>query len=265
VRIDLNSDLGEGYGSWSLGDDAAILDIVTSANIACGFHAGDPQIMARTTALAAERGVNIGAHVSYPDLRGFGRRDMDVPADEVASDIVYQIGALDAFARAAGSAATYVKAHGALYNRMAHDEELAGAVIDAVASYDRPLTLLVLAGSAAERLAAQRGLPTVSEAFADRGYTHEGALVSRRQPGAVISDPAAVAARAVRLATEHLVDSVDGTTVEVSAGSLCVHGDSPGATALAAAVRSSLREAGVEVVAFAIAAPPVPIARPAAL
>jgi len=250
VRIDLNSDMGEGYGRWSLGDDDALLEIVTSANIACGFHAGDPSIMRRTTAAAASRGVRIGAHVSYPDLRGFGRRNLDVPPAEVTDDVLYQIGALDAFARASGEPVSYVKAHGALYNRMADDGELAGAVIEASRLYDRPLALVVLAGSQAEKLAAEAGVHVVGEAFADRSYTADGRLVSRKLAGAVLDDPASVAARAVAMVTTSTVLAADGSRLPLAAGSLCVHGDSPNAVSLARAVRRALEDAGVEIAPF---------------
>ena len=249
-QIDLNSDLGEGFGRWQLGDDEALLDVVTSANIACGFHAGDPDILRRVCAQAAERGVVIGAQVGYRDLAGFGRRSIDMPADSLTNDVIYQIGALDAFARVAGSRVRYVKPHGALYNRVVHDEAQAAAVVAAVAAYDVTLPVLGLPQSAFLRLAAAAGLTTVGEAFADRGYTVEATLVPRSMPGALVTDPQQVADRVVRLATDGVVSSVEGTDVEVVARSICVHGDSPGAVALAVAVRQALVAAGVEIVAF---------------
>ncbi|GAA3641810.1 LamB/YcsF family protein [Microlunatus ginsengisoli] len=249
--IDLNSDLGEGFGIWRLGDDDALLEVVTSANVACGFHAGDPDILRRVCGRAAERGVVIGAQVSYRDLAGFGRRSIDVPADSLTNDVLYQLGALDAFARIAGSAVRYVKPHGALYNRIVHDEEQAAAVVAAVLAYDRTLPVLGLPGSAWLGLAAEAGLSTVGEAFADRGYTASATLVPRSQSGALLTDPDDVADRVLRMVDSGVVRSAEGTDVEVSAGSVCVHGDSPGAVAMAIAVRDRLLAAGVEVRSFA--------------
>ncbi len=249
--IDLNSDLGEGFGAWSMGDDAALLDIVSSANIACGFHAGDPRHMARTVAAAAERGVTIGAHVSYPDRVGFGRRDMSLTAEEITTDVLYQIGALEAFARTAGTHIAYVKPHGALYNRMAVSELEAHAVVEALRRYGSGLHLLTLPGSVAQRAAEEASIPVVIEAFADRAYTREGRLVSRREPGAVIHDPQTVVERVVRLVREGRVRSHDGVDIPLNARTLCLHGDTPGAVALARAIRQGLEDAGVEVRAFA--------------
>jgi 5-oxoprolinase (ATP-hydrolysing) subunit A len=249
--VDLNSDLGEGYGRWALGDDAALLEVVTSANVACGFHAGDPATIDRTVRTAVERGVAVGAQVSYPDLVGFGRREIDVPPDELTADVLYQIGALEGFARAAGSRVRYVKPHGALYNRIARDPVQAAAVVEAIRRYDPALPLLTLSGSAAMEAAAEAGIAAVGEGFADRGYTAEGRLVSRREPGAVLDDPERVAARAVAMATEGRVETADGGEVTVEIASLCVHGDTPGAVELARAVRAALEEAGVTLEAFA--------------
>jgi UPF0271 protein len=249
--VDLNSDLGEGFGVWTLGDDDALLEVVSSANVACGFHAGDPDILRRVCAVAASRGVVIGAQVGYHDLAGFGRRSIDVEPASLVNDVLYQIGALDAFARVAGTRVRYVKPHGALYNRAVRDEQQARAVVDAVALYDRSLPVLGLPGSALLRLAAEAGLTPVEEAFADRGYTPQSTLVPRSQPGALLHDPAEVAARVVRMITAGQVTSVDGKDVPVSARSVCVHGDSPGAVAMAVAVRHALLDAGVEIRAFA--------------
>jgi UPF0271 protein len=249
--VDLNSDLGEGYGNWALGDDAALLGVVTSANVACGFHAGDPATIDRTVGTATEHGVAIGAQVSYPDLVGFGRREIDVAPDDLTADVLYQIGALEAFARAAGSRVRYVKPHGALYNRIVRDPVQAAAVVEAVRRYDPTLPLLTLPGSAAMRAAQDAGIPSVAEGFADRAYTGEGRLVSRREPGAVLHDPERVAARAVVMATEGRVETIDGGEVAVQVRSLCVHGDTPGAVELARAVRAALEEAGVALEAFA--------------
>ncbi len=250
TRIDLNSDLGEGFGIWRLGDDDALLDIVTSANVACGFHAGDPDILRRVCARAAERGVVIGAQVSYRDLAGFGRRSIDIPADSLTNDVIYQLGALDAFARVAGTAVRYVKPHGALYNRIVYDEEQAAALVAAVRAYDASLPVLGLPGSAWLRRAADAGLAVVGEAFADRGYTAEATLVPRTQAGALVTDADEVARRVVRLVTDGVVQAVDGSDVEVVARSVCVHGDSPGAVAMATAVREALCRAGIQIAPF---------------
>jgi 5-oxoprolinase (ATP-hydrolysing) subunit A len=249
--LDLNSDLGEGYGRWRLGDDAALLEVVTSANVACGFHAGDPATIDRTVRMAVGRGVAVGAQVSYPDLVGFGRREIDVPPDDLTADVLYQLGALEAFARAAGSRVRYVKPHGALYNRIVRDPVQGAAVAEAIRRYDPALPLLTLPGSAAMRAAAEAGITAVGEGFADRAYTGEGGLVSRREPGAVLHDPDQVAARALRMATEGRVETVDGGEIAVEVRSLCVHGDTPGAVALARAVRHALEGAGVALEAFA--------------
>jgi len=249
--LDLNSDLGEGYGHWALGDDAALLEVVTSANVACGFHAGDPATIDRTVRTATEHGVAIGAQVSYPDLVGFGRREIDVPPEDLTADVLYQIGALEAFARTAGSRVRYVKPHGALYNRIVRDPVQAAAVVEAIRRYDPALPLLTLPGSAAMRAAEEAGIPAVAEGFADRAYTAEGRLVSRREPGAVLHDPGQVATRAVVMATEGRVETVDGGQVAVQVRSLCVHGDTPGAVELAKAVRAALDEAGLPLEAFA--------------
>lgn len=249
--VDLNSDLGEGFGIWQLGDDDALLDVITSANVACGFHAGDPNIMRRVCEAAVSRGVSIGAQVGYHDLAGFGRRSIDVDSASLTNDVVYQIGALDGFARTAGSRVCYVKPHGALYNRAVHDEEQAAAVVAAVIAYDPTLPLLGLPGSALLRRAEQAGLRTVPEAFADRGYTAQATLVPRSQPDALLHDPAVVAQRMVQMLTTGRIQSVDGVEIAVSAQSICLHGDTPGAVAMAVAVRKALAEAGVEIQAFA--------------
>ncbi|MCW2744284.1 MAG: putative lactam utilization protein [Mycobacterium sp.] len=251
ATVDLNADLGEGFGPWRMGDDAALLDVVTSANVACGFHAGGPSIMRATCDAAVARGVAIGAHVSYRDLEGFGRRPLDVPAAELRDQVAYQLGALDAVARAAGGRVAYCKPHGALYNRIAVDAEQAGAVVGAVAGFAPGLPVLGLPGSVFLDLAARAGLVPRGEAFADRGYTAEGRLVPRAQPGAVLHDPAAVVARSVAMARDRKVASVDGAEVAVDAVSLCVHGDTPGAVELARAVRAALEDAGLAVAPFA--------------
>jgi UPF0271 protein len=253
--MDLNADLGEGFGSWHMTDDEALLSVVTSANVACGFHAGDAVTMRRVCELAAARGVRIGAHVAYRDLAGFGRRSMDVPPDELAADVAYQIGALEAFARAAGTRVAYVKPHGALYNRVVHDAEQAAAVVDGIrlagGAGHAPLAVLGLPGSLLLAAAAQAGLPTVAEAFADRAYTREGTLVPRSRAGAVVTDAEAVVARSLSLARHGTVVSHCGHEVAVRARSLCLHGDTPGAVDLARRVRERLTQAGVPLEAFA--------------
>ncbi|TCO56960.1 LamB/YcsF family protein [Actinocrispum wychmicini] len=247
--MDLNSDLGEGFGVWKLGDDAALLGVVTSANVACGFHAGDPRTMRRVCELAAAEGVAVGAQVSYRDLAGFGRRFIDVDPVELADDVLYQIGALQAFAVAAGTRVAYVKPHGALYNAIVHHREQAAAVVAGVTAFG-DLPVLGLPGSEFVKAAAAEGLRTVGEAFADRGYTPQGTLVSRREPNALLTDTDAVVERAIRLASDGEIVAVDGTVLKVEVGSLCLHGDTPGAVQHAQAVRNALDEAGITVTAF---------------
>ena len=250
TRIDLNSDVGESYGRWELGDDAAVLGVVTSANVACGYHAGDATTLRRTCALAAEQGVVVGAQVGYHDLAGFGRRFIDMDPVELADDILYQIGALEALARVSGTAVRYVKPHGALYNAVVEHEGQARAVVDAVRAYDPALPVVGLPGSVLLATAERAGLRTVREAFADRAYTPQGTLVPRREAGAVLSDPAEVGRRVVQMVVDGHVDAVDGSRVAVDAESVCVHGDSPGAVAMAQRIRSDLAAAGVELEAF---------------
>ncbi|MFM6848484.1 MAG: LamB/YcsF family protein [Terrabacter sp.] len=251
MHLDLNADVGESFGAWTLGDDAAVLDVVTSANVACGFHAGDPLTLRTTCAYAAERGVVVGAQVGYRDLAGFGRRFVDVPADALTADVIYQLGALAAMAHVAGTRVAYVKPHGALYNAIVHHEAQAQAVVDAVVAVDTSLPILGLPGSVVLDRATAAGLRAVSEAFADRSYTPDGRLVPRTEPGAVLHDVAEVAARVVRLAREGVVAAVDGTDVEVRAESVCIHGDTPGAVEMARAVRRELEAAGFEIRPFA--------------
>ena len=250
-RIDLNSDLGEAFGIWPMGDDEAMLDLVTSANVACGFHAGDPSVARRTCAAAARRKVALGAHVAYRDLAGFGRRFVDVAPAELTADVLYRLGALQAMAHVAGTRVRYVKPHGALYNAIVHHEAQAAAVVEAVRAFDPDLVLLGLPGAVVLDLAADAGLRTATEAFADRGYLPDGTLAPRGTEGAVLHDAPAVAARMVQLVTTGTLTAVDGTTISVQADSICTHGDSPGAVAMAAAVRAALLDAGVEIGAFA--------------
>ena len=249
--MDLNADLGEGFGRWELGDDDALLDVVTSANVACGFHAGDAVTMRRVCERAAEVGVAIGAQVGYRDLPGFGRRFIDVEPYALTQDVVYQLGALQAFAAVAGSGVRYVKPHGALYTAIVTHEEQAAAVVQAVLDHDPALPVLGLPGSAWLRLAAQAGLRVVPEAFADRAYTSEGALLSRRRPGAVLHDADEIARRCVAMATGQPVADVDGGELRLSPASICVHGDTPGAVGIARRVRTELEQAGVALSPFA--------------
>ncbi|PWK89152.1 UPF0271 protein [Lentzea atacamensis] len=236
--MDLNSDLGEGFGIWKLGDDDALLGIITSANVACGFHAGDPSTMRKVCEEAAKNGVKIGAQVSYRDLAGFGRRFVDADPVELADEVLYQIGALDACARAAGTEVVYVKPHGALYNATVHHEKQAEAVVNGAKAF-KNLPILGLPGSQLLKKAVAAGLRPVQEAFADRGYTPQGTLVPRSEPNALLTNTAQIVERATRLRDGEIV-AVDGTIIKTQAESLCVHGDTPGAVEHARAVRDAL-------------------------
>lgn len=249
--IDLNSDLGESFGAWHMGDDTAMLDVVTSANVACGFHAGDPAGILRTLKSAAAKNVTIGAHVAYPDRVGFGRRNMDVASEELTADVIYQIGALQGLARAAGTSVRYVKPHGALYNTIAHDRRQALAVIAAIRAIDPGLILVALAGSELVELARNEGLQCVAEAFADRAYTPQGTLVSRNEPGAVLHDPKVVAQRMLRLVEDGTLEAIDGSRTRIDADSICVHGDSPAAVEMARELRRVLEHADFSLLPFA--------------
>ncbi|KQY10470.1 hypothetical protein ASE23_28535 [Rhizobium sp. Root73] len=250
TAIDLNSDLGESYGAWRMGDDETMLAIVSSANVACGFHAGDPAGIGKTVKAAAEKGVSIGAHVSYPDRVGFGRRDMDVTSGELIADVIYQIGALKGMAAAAGVTVGYVKPHGALYNRIAHDTKQGQAVIDAIKAIDPTLVLMGLANAPILALAQESGLKTVAEAFADRAYTPDGQLVSRREQGSVLHDTQLIARRMLQLAHEGTLEAIDGSTIRIDAQSICVHGDSPGAVAIAQEICRAFEADGITVQSF---------------
>jgi len=249
--IDLNADLGEGFGAWPSPADSELFPLISSASIACGFHAGDPTRMRETAARAAQCGVIVGAHPGYPDLLGFGRRELGASAREVADYVAYQIGALIACASAARTRVRYVKPHGALYNRAAREPEIARAIADAVRATDPTLALLGLAGSALLTAAREAGIEAVAEAFLDRGYRSDGSLVPRGEPGALIEDPAVAAARAVKLVRQSMVDTVDGGAITVAAGSLCVHGDGSRATAVLRAVRERFADEGIAVAPFA--------------
>jgi UPF0271 protein len=247
VRIDLNSDVGESYGAWTMGQDEALLPLITSANIACGAHAGDPLVMARTVRLVVEHGVGIGAHPGYPDRDGFGRRHLDMSDAELEASLLYQLGALAGFVKVAGAAMTHVKVHGALYNRAAGDERLAAVICRAVSTFDDSLVVVALAGSRMLDVAQSVGLKVAAEAFADRAYESDGSLRSRRLAGAILATPGAAAAQAVAIASAGRVTSYDGNAVTVRADTLCIHGDTPGAPDYARAVRDGLEAAGVTV------------------
>jgi UPF0271 protein len=250
VSIDLNCDLGEGFGAWRMGDDVAMLDVVTSANVACGFHAGDAPTMRRTCDAAVARGVTIGAHVSYHDLVGFGRRDIDITAADLRDEILYQIGALDAFCRAAGAAVRYVKPHGALYHRTHTDEGQAGAVVDAICDYDPNLGVLGAPGSQLLRASVAAGLRVATEGFADRAYRADGSLVPRNQPGAVHESVETIASQALSIARDRTVVADDGRAHRLHVESICLHGDTPGAASAARRVRDELSGAGVHLRTF---------------
>ncbi len=252
AAIDLNSDIGESFGTWTLGDDEAMLDLVTSANIACGFHAGDPSTMRRVCQAAADRNVTIGGHVSYPDLLGFGRRFIDIDPAELRDAVLYQLGALDGFAQVAGTGVAYVKPHGALYHACSSHPVQAQAVVEAAHEYDPSLAVLGAPGSPLLAFTEAMGMEPIAEAFADRAYLPGGGLVPRSESGAVIADPAIVAAQAVSIAVDHLVTASDGSAVDVRARSICIHGDSPGAIALARAVRAGLEVASVRLHSFVL-------------
>jgi UPF0271 protein len=247
--IDLNCDLGESYGAWTMGDDEAMFPLISSASIACGFHAGDPATMLTACRAAAAHGVAIGAHPAYRDLVGFGRRDMDVPAEQLHADVLYQVSALAGMAAHARAGVRYLKPHGALYNRIAVDLEVAEVIADVARAVGLPV--LGLPGSAIATACESAGVRFVAEAFADRGYLADGTLAPRDLAGALITDPDEVAQRVVRMIIDETVVAVDGTHVSVRPESVCLHGDTPGAVAIARAVRAALDAAGVEVAAFA--------------
>lgn len=250
MAIDLNADVGESLGAWRIGEDERLIPLVSSVNVACGFHAGDPLVIERTVALAVAAGVAVGAHPGYPDVAGFGRRDLDMAAEELEAAVLYQVGAVAAFAAAAGTPLRHVKPHGALYNRAAHDPSAAAAIAAAVRRAGRDLILVGLAGSALLDAGRSAGLRVAAEAFADRVYESDGRLRSRRFDDALLSDPEAAARQAVAIARDGRVATVDGSIIEVQADTICVHGDEPGAAERAAAVRAALEAAGISIVAL---------------
>ena len=245
MNIDLNCDMGESFGRYKLGEDEQLLDIVTSANIACGLHAGDPLVMSKTVQLAVRKGVAVGAHPGYPDMQGFGRRAMAMSPSELSASILYQIGALAGFARVAGIQLSHVKPHGALYNTAARDPEVAEAVVMAVKVFDPTLILVTLPGSVMQNIAEKLGLHVAAEGFADRAYQTDGSLVPRSQPGAVFHDTGEIARRVLRMVIERKVVSNTGDDIELNIDTVCVHGDTPGAVLIAKKVRSALEGAGI--------------------
>lgn len=250
MRIDLNSDIGESFGPWPMGQDAALMASISSANIACGFHAGDPGVMRQTVALAKDRAVAVGAHPGFPDLVGFGRREIKAAPGEVEDFVLYQVSALAGMAAAQGVRLQHVKAHGALYNMACKDRALADAIARATAAFDRSLILFGLPNSELLRAGEAAGLRVAAEVFADRAYERDGSLVSRNKPGSVIHDQQAVVDRAVRMVKEKEVVTVDGATIALQADTICLHGDTPGAADLARAVRRGLEAAGIQVLAL---------------
>ncbi|MBQ7264258.1 MAG: LamB/YcsF family protein [Synergistaceae bacterium] len=247
-KVDLNSDLGESFGAWIMGQDEDVLGCVSSANVACGFHAGDPMVMKKTVAVAAKAGVAVGAHPSYPDLVGFGRRNMACSPDELYADTLYQIGALRAFCDAAGVALQHVKPHGAMYNSAAKKPEEALALAQAVKDAGGGLILMGLAGSEFDVAAEKVGVPYAAEAFADRGYMADGSLVPRKMEGAFVHDVEEAARRVIRMVKEGVVEAIDGMAVPLRPHSICLHGDSPKAVQMARTLRTRLEEAGIEIV-----------------
>jgi UPF0271 protein len=243
--ISLNSDIGEGFGVWTVADDRALLEVVTDANVACGFHAGDPDILLQTCRDAAELGVTIGAQVGYYDLRGFGRRFIEVPPASLTADVLYQIGALDAIARSCGLRVRYLKVHGALDHVCIARPEIAWAVIAGLQMFDASIPLMCQAGTAFAETVREAGCPLIREGYVDRAYQANGLLVPRGQPGAVITDPDVAGRRAVQLATTGTIEAIDGTVLELDVESVCIHSDSPGSLQLARATRAALEEAGV--------------------
>lgn len=250
-RIDLNSDMGESFGPYTIGaPTASLLPHLTSANVACGFHAGDPRIMRETVHLARDAGVGVGAHVGYPDREGFGRRAIAMSFEEIATAVLYQIGAIEAFCREAAVVLRHVKAHGALYNQGERDEGVAAALVEGVRRFGAPLVLVASPRSAMEEAARAAGIAVAREGFADRAYRADGTLVPRREAGSVLTDPTAVAARAVRLATEGRIGTAEGSDIALAVDTICIHGDTPGSDVLAGAIHRALRAAGVRVTAF---------------
>lgn len=250
LSIDLNADLGETTGGNPVSDDAAMVAIVSSANVACGFHAGDAHAISNTLAAAAENNVSVGAHVGYNDQAGFGRRFIDYSPAELADEVLYQIGALNALAKARGTQVRYVKPHGAMYNTIVHHEAQAKAVIEGIRAFGADLPVMLLPGAVAANYAEKAGLRVINEVFADRAYNPDGTLVSRRENGAVLHDPEVVARRVVRMAEEGTIEAIDGSTIRTAADSVCVHGDSPGAVAMAERIAAELQSNNITIGSF---------------
>jgi 5-oxoprolinase (ATP-hydrolysing) subunit A len=254
MQVDLNCDMGESFGPWTMGDDSAMLDLITSANVACGFHGGDPQIMLKTAKLAKEKGVAIGAHPGFHDIEGFGRRPIQgLSAREIETSVAYQIGALQGIAALAGHRVTYVKIHGALSNMACEDEMMAGALANAIKGVDPSLAFVVLPFSKLVGAGEKAGLAVITEVFADRAYEDNGLLVSRRKPGAVLHDPEMVAERVKRMVEDQAITSVSGKVKKIAIDTVCIHGDTPAAVSLAKAVRGRLDQAKIKVSAFSAA------------
>jgi UPF0271 protein len=250
MKVDINSDLGESFGSFTMGNDAEVMKYITSANIACGFHAGDPVVMEKTVRLALENKVAIGAHPGYPDLMGFGRRKMDLTPAEVRAYVFYQVAALKAVAEALGGKLQHVKAHGALYNEAAENESVAKAIAEAIMQLDPNLIFVGLAHSVMLEIARKMGLQTASEVFADRAYTRDGKLVPRSQPEAVIHDPEICNQRVLQMLKSQTVQTIDGSEIQIKADTICIHGDNPAALELASSLRNHLEKNGVEIQAL---------------
>jgi UPF0271 protein len=245
--IDLNSDLGESFGAYRVGHDAELFPLISSANAACGFHGGDPRVMERTVAAVQRHGIAIGAHPGFPDLVGFGRRAVVATTDEVRTDTLYQLGALDAFCRPAGMRLQHVKAHGALYHVAFEDAPVAEAIVAAVKAYDPSLIIFAMPGSALHAAATAAGLPVAREGFADRAYNADGSLVSRRMPGALITDAEVAAERMLRVVADGRLTTVDGAEIDLEIDTICIHSDTPGAIAIARAIRERFEEAGISI------------------
>ena len=246
--VDLNSDIGEGFGSYIMGMDSEIMKHVTSVNLACGWHAGDPLIMDKTTKMAKDLGVCVGVHPGYPDLLGFGRRKMGVSPDEARCYMLYQLGALSAFAQSHGMKLQHMKLHGGFYNEVANNKELADAVLDGIAAYDKDIIVMILSGSYMAQEAKRRGMKVAEEVFADRGYNDDGSLVNRKLPGAFVKDPDEAIKRVIKMIKEKKVTSVSGKEIDINADSICVHGDNPKAIEFVQKIRKSLEDEGIEVV-----------------
>lgn len=250
MNVDINCDMGESFGVYRLGSDEEMMAHITSANIACGYHGGDPIVMERTISLAKSHGVSVGAHPGFPDLVGFGRRNMELSPREVRNDLIYQVGALSAFAQIEGLSLQHVKPHGQLYNLTSKDEHMTRAICEAILALEKNLILVALSGSKMAEIASKSGLKIAREAFADRAYHKDGSLVSRKRQGSVIHDPERVAERVIRMVQEGKIQSIEGDLIDLEVDTICVHGDTPGAVQLAQTIRRKLQEAGIPVLSM---------------